>query len=109
MHRSGRSVAIDFRNFFCGHSVMAAVRRVHHALPDSRSHSDSLSVGTRMKRLPANQPLRFFGDGNCVGKHRDDLLHCHSVSVNRSRDEPSVERQFAMPSNLLKSQTRELR
>ncbi|MBU6172631.1 MAG: hypothetical protein KGQ60_02450, partial [Planctomycetes bacterium] len=27
MHRSGRSTALDFSNFFGGHSVMVAVRR----------------------------------------------------------------------------------
>jgi hypothetical protein len=32
MHRSGRSVAVNFRNHFGGHSVMVAVRRVERYL-----------------------------------------------------------------------------
>jgi hypothetical protein len=31
MHRSGRSLAVNFRNFFDGHSVMVAVRPNTHA------------------------------------------------------------------------------
>jgi hypothetical protein len=44
MHRSGRSAAIDFRDFFGGHSVMVAVRVIKTMRSDEQSFVHALKA-----------------------------------------------------------------